>query len=112
MSGNAPIIIRVSGVRVPPPASEKPCVAGLLSSLDVRRDANFGPNFVLPHRFGTQVIGNPRVSILQLKEWMGHADIDTTMKYRHFAPRAGDRTWSPKRSRVALLRRPTPPCSR
>jgi integrase len=40
--------------------------------------------------FGTQVIGNPRVSILQVKEWMGHADIDTTMKYLHYAPRAGD----------------------
>ena len=44
----------------------------------------------LRHTFGTQVIGNPRVSILQLKEWMGHADIDTTMKYLHFAPRSGD----------------------
>ena len=44
----------------------------------------------LRHTFGTEVIGNPRVSILQLKEWMGHADIDTTMKYLHFAPRAGD----------------------
>lgn len=44
----------------------------------------------LRHTFGTQVIGNPLVSILQLKEWMGHADIDTTMKYLHFAPRAGD----------------------
>lgn len=30
------------------------------------------------------------MSILQLKEWMGHSDIDTTMKYLHFAPRAGD----------------------
>jgi len=44
----------------------------------------------LRHTFGTQVIGNPRVSILQLKEWMGHADIDTTMKYLHFAPRTSD----------------------
>jgi integrase len=44
----------------------------------------------LRHSFGTQVIGNPRVSILLLREWMGHADIDTTMKYLHFAPRAGD----------------------
>jgi integrase len=32
----------------------------------------------LRHTFGMQAIGNPRVSILQLKEWMGHADIDTT----------------------------------
>jgi integrase len=44
----------------------------------------------LRHTFGTQVIGNPAVSILQLKEWMGHADIDTTMKYLHYAPRLGD----------------------
>jgi integrase len=44
----------------------------------------------LRHTFGTPVIGNPRASILQLKEWMGHADIDATMKYLHFAPRAGD----------------------
>jgi integrase len=44
----------------------------------------------LRHTFGTQVIGNAQVSILQLKEWMGHADIDTTMKYLHFAPRAND----------------------
>jgi integrase len=44
----------------------------------------------LRHTFGTQVIGNPRVSILQLKEWMGHADIDTTMRYLHFAPREHD----------------------
>jgi integrase len=44
----------------------------------------------LRHTFGTQVIGNPAISILQLKEWMGHADIDTTMRYLHHAPRAGD----------------------
>jgi integrase len=44
----------------------------------------------LRHTFGTQVIGNPRVSILQLKEWMGHADIDTTMRYLHYAPRERD----------------------
>jgi integrase len=44
----------------------------------------------LRHTFGTQVIGNAQVSILQLKEWMGHADIGTTMKYLHFAPRAAD----------------------
>jgi integrase len=44
----------------------------------------------LRHTSGTTVIGNPNVSILQLKEWMGHADIDTTMKYLHYAPRAGD----------------------
>jgi integrase len=44
----------------------------------------------LRHTFGTQVVGNPRVSILQLKAWMGHADIATTMKYLHYARRDGE----------------------
>jgi integrase len=44
----------------------------------------------LRHTFGTQVISNPAVSILQLKAWMGHQDIDTTMKYLHYAPRDGE----------------------
>jgi integrase len=44
----------------------------------------------LRHTFGTQVISNPAVSILQLKAWMGHQDIDTTMKYLHYAPREGE----------------------
>jgi integrase len=44
----------------------------------------------LRHTFGTQVISNPAVSILQLKAWMGDADIDTTMKYLHYAPRDGE----------------------
>ena len=44
----------------------------------------------LRHTFGTQVISNPAVSILRLKAWMGHADIDTTMKYLHYAPRDGE----------------------
>jgi len=28
--------------------------------------------------------------ILRVKEWMGHADVHTTMQYLHFAPRAED----------------------
>jgi integrase len=44
----------------------------------------------LRHTFGTQVISNPAVSILQLKVWMGHAEIDTTMNSLHYAPRAGE----------------------
>ncbi|HXN39855.1 MAG TPA: tyrosine-type recombinase/integrase [Solirubrobacteraceae bacterium] len=43
----------------------------------------------LRHTFGTQVISNPAVSIL-LMAWMGHADIDTTLKYLHYAPRDGE----------------------
>jgi integrase len=42
----------------------------------------------LRHTFGTRMIG--RASILQVKEWMGHADVDTTMKYLHYAPKSTD----------------------
>jgi integrase len=59
----------------------------------------------LRRTFGTQVIGNPRVSILQLKEWMGHADTDTTMKYLHFARVPATPTWW---ARPLPLRRPEP----
>jgi integrase len=42
----------------------------------------------LRHTFGTQVIAT--ASILKVKEWMGHADVDTTMRYLHFAPSEAD----------------------
>jgi integrase len=42
----------------------------------------------LRHAFGTQVIGT--ASILKVKEWMGHVDVDTTMSYLHFAPSEAD----------------------
>jgi integrase len=42
----------------------------------------------LRHTFGTVVIGT--ASILQVKAWMGHADVDTTMRYLHFAPSEAD----------------------
>ena len=44
----------------------------------------------LRHTFGTQVISNPAISVLQLKAWMGHQEIDTTMNYLHYAPRDGE----------------------
>jgi integrase len=40
------------------------------------------------HTFGTRAI--TKASILQVKEWMGHADVDTTMQYLHYAPRTQD----------------------
>ncbi len=42
----------------------------------------------LRHTFGTRVIA--RADIRRVQEWMGHADIQTTMKYLHYAPRPGD----------------------
>jgi integrase len=42
----------------------------------------------LSHTFGTRVIG--KADIRRVQEWMGHADIQTTMRYLHYAPREED----------------------
>ncbi|MBV9310842.1 MAG: tyrosine-type recombinase/integrase [Solirubrobacterales bacterium] len=42
----------------------------------------------LRHTFGTRMIS--KADIRRVQEWMGHADIQTTMKYLHYAPRAED----------------------
>jgi integrase len=42
----------------------------------------------LRHTFGTRMIA--KADIRRVQEWMGHADIQTTMKYLHYAPREED----------------------
>ena len=42
----------------------------------------------LRHTFGTRVIGE--ADIRRVQEWMGHADVQTTMRYLHYAPRHDD----------------------
>jgi integrase len=42
----------------------------------------------LRHVFGTRMIA--KADIRRVQEWMGHADIQTTMGYLHYAPRADD----------------------
>jgi integrase len=42
----------------------------------------------LRHTFGTRMIG--KADILRVKEWMGHADVTTTMRYLHYRPRPQD----------------------
>jgi integrase len=42
----------------------------------------------LRHTFGTRMIA--KADIVRVKEWMGHADIQTTMGYLHFSPREED----------------------
>ena len=42
----------------------------------------------LRHTFGTRMIA--KADIRRVQEWMGHADIQTTMRYFHYAPRAED----------------------
>ena len=42
----------------------------------------------LRHTFGTRMIAH--ADIRRVQEWMGHADIQTTMRYLHYAPRSED----------------------
>jgi integrase len=42
----------------------------------------------LRHTFGTRMIA--KADIRRVQEWMGHADIQTTMRYLHYSPRAED----------------------
>jgi integrase len=42
----------------------------------------------LRHTFGTRMIA--KADIRRVQEWMGHADVQTTMRYLHYAPRADD----------------------
>lgn len=58
----------------------------------------------LRHTFGTRMIG--KADIRRVQEWMGHADVQTTMKYLHYAPRAEDALLVAEAFR---LREPTPP---
>jgi integrase len=45
-------------------------------------------NHDLRHTFGTIAI--EQASIVQVQAWMGHADVQTTMKYLHHRSKAGD----------------------
>jgi Phage integrase family len=42
----------------------------------------------LRHTFGTRMIA--KADIRRVQEWMGHTDIQTTMRYLHYAPREED----------------------
>ena len=42
----------------------------------------------LRHTFGTRMIA--KADIRRVQEWMGHADVQTTMRYLHYAPRSED----------------------
>jgi integrase len=53
----------------------------------------------LRHTFGTRMIA--KADVRRVQEWMGHADIQTTMKYLHYAPREGDAALVAEAFRVA-----------
>ncbi|MGO9822218.1 MAG: tyrosine-type recombinase/integrase [Solirubrobacteraceae bacterium] len=53
----------------------------------------------LRHTFGTRMIA--KADIRRVQEWMGHADIQTTMRYLHYAPRDEDAQLVAEAFRVA-----------
>jgi hypothetical protein len=74
------LVMKGSGVRVPASALYKVALGG--ASLRALRFHD------LRHTFGTRMIA--KADIRRVQEWMGHADIQTTMRYLHFVPRAED----------------------
>jgi len=53
----------------------------------------------LRHTFGTRMIA--KADIRRVQAWMGHADVQTTMRYLHFEPRAEDARLVTEAFRVA-----------
>jgi integrase len=55
----------------------------------LRRAGLRPPRFhALRHTFGARMIA--KADIRRVQEWMGHADIQTTMRYLHYAPKERD----------------------
>jgi integrase len=57
----------------------------------------------LRHTFGTRAVEKAE-SILELKEWMGHANVQTTMRYLHYKSKAD----AARRLSEAFAQEPTP----
>ena len=52
----------------------------------------------LRHTFGTRMIA--KADIRRVQEWMGHADVATTMQYLHYVERPDEARSSPRLSRI------------
>jgi integrase len=65
----------------------------------------------LRHTFGTTMAANPRIDMRRLQEWMGHADIGTTLRYAHFTPRHDDAALVAESFAVRLEAAPSGPRS-
>ena len=59
----------------------------------------------LRHTFGSLAIDGG-ASIVQVKEWMGHADVKTTMRYLHSKSRAADAALLDSAFSIGVLERP------
>jgi integrase len=60
----------------------------------------------LRHTFGTRMIG--KADIRRVQEWMGHADVQTTMRYLHYAPREEDARLVAEAFEVEGVQEPAP----
>lgn len=79
-------VLRLSVLRTAQPSSWTLCLFLRTDSSPPKEDLRFHD---LRHTFGTRMID--KADIRRVQEWMGHADIQTTMKYLlHYAPREGD----------------------
>lgn len=66
------------------PADERALSVEYKNSV-LRRLRLRGAVHILRHTFAAHAVMN-RISLRKLKEWMGHADYDTTLGYAHLAP--------------------------
>jgi integrase len=55
----------------------------------------------LRHTFGTRMIA--KADVRRVQEWMGHADVQTTLRYLHYAPRADDATLAAEAFKIETL---------
>jgi integrase len=60
----------------------------------------------LRHTFGTRMIA--KADIRRVQEWMGHADVQTTMKYLHYVPRPDDAALVAEAFKVVPVASPSP----
>lgn len=66
---------------------------------------------LLRHTFAVYMAKNPKVNLVELQAWMGHASIKTTMRYAQFQPEPQPQNGQRKPSRTfpqpsLILRRP------
>ncbi|HEY8767264.1 MAG TPA: tyrosine-type recombinase/integrase, partial [Dehalococcoidia bacterium] len=59
----------------------------------------------LRHTFGTRMIA--KADIRRVQEWIGHADVQTTMRYLHYAPRGDEAQLVAEAFKFSIAESPT-----
>ena len=79
---------------MPTSSNQKRSEQPLLTDIGITRTSAYSwlcrrrHNHDLRHTFGTRMIA--KADIRRVQEWMGHADVQTTMRYLHYTPREAD----------------------